>query len=60
MKNKTSEMEIARLTDRIAELRSLQQGQKHLPFITSHLEEHIRTLEQRVADLLDEAKREAS
>ena len=45
------ETEIARLSERIAELRSLQQGQKHLPFITSHLQEHIEKLQQRIADL---------
>ena len=45
------EIEIARLSERIAELRSLQQGQKHLPFITSHLQEHIEKLQQRISDL---------
>lgn len=45
------EIEIARLSERIAELRSLQQGQKHLPFITSHLQEPIEKLQQRISDL---------
>jgi len=45
------EAEIARLNERIADLRSLQNGQKHLPFITSHLQEHIDKLQQQVADL---------
>lgn len=49
------EAEIARLSRRITELRSLQQGQKHLPFITSHLEEHIQKLEQRIAELRRQA-----
>jgi predicted nucleic acid-binding Zn-ribbon protein len=48
---KEIEAEIARLNERIEELRSLQNGQKHLPFITSHLQEHIDQLKQRVAAL---------
>ena len=48
------ELEIARLSERIAELRSLQQGQKHLPFITSHLQEHIEKLQQRIETLRGE------
>ena len=48
------ELEIARLSERIAELRSLQQGQKHLPFITSHLQEHIDKLQQRIDSLRGE------
>jgi len=51
MKNQEIELEIARLSERIAELRSLQQGQKHLPFITSHLQEHIDKLQQRIVEL---------
>lgn len=45
------EAEIARLSGRVTELRSLQERQKHLPFITSHLQEHIEKLEERIADL---------
>jgi len=54
MKNQETEIEIARLSERIAELRSLQQGQKHLPFITTHLQEHIDKLQQRIAALRKE------
>ncbi len=43
--------EVARLSERIAELRMLQQGQLHLPFIARHLEEHIVTLQQRMEEL---------
>jgi len=51
MNNQQIEQEVARLTARIEELRALQRGQKHLPFITSHLEEHIAKLEQQLAEL---------
>jgi hypothetical protein len=51
MKNQEIEVEIARLSERIAELRSLQQGQKHLPFIASHIQEHIDKLQQRIVEL---------
>ncbi len=51
MTNQQIEQEVARLTERIEELRALQRGQKHLPFIASHLEEHIVKLQQRLAEL---------
>jgi len=51
MDNRKIEAEVARLSERILELRSLQQGQKHLPFIASHLEEHIETLKRRIVEL---------
>lgn len=54
MNQQEIELEIARLSERIAELRSLQQGQKHLPFITSHLQEHIEKLQQRIDTLRQE------
>ncbi len=43
--------EVARLCERIADLRMLQQGQRHLPFIAKHLEEHIAALQQRMEEL---------
>ena len=45
------EIEMARLADRIEELRDLQRGQKHLPFIVAHLEEHIEKLRRRIEQL---------
>jgi len=45
------QMEIARLSERVSELRMLQHGQRHLPFVTSHLEEHIKKLQQRISEL---------
>lgn len=48
------ELEIARLDERITELHSLQNTQKHLPFITCHIQEHIDKLRQRIADLRSE------
>lgn len=45
------EIEVSRLAERIAELKSLQRGQKHLPFIVSHLEDHIQKLERRIQEL---------
>jgi len=50
------EMEVARLAERISELRNLQLGQKHLPFIVSHIEEHIEKIRQRI----DELRRQAA
>ena len=46
------ESEVTRLAERIAELKSLQLGQKHLPFIVSHLEDHIQKLQRRIEELL--------
>jgi len=54
MNQQEIELEIARLSERITELRSLQKGQKHLPFITSHLQEHIDKLQQRIDTLRSE------
>jgi peptidoglycan hydrolase CwlO-like protein len=51
MSKQEIESEIARLDERITELRSLQNAQKHLPFITCHIQEHIDKLQQRIADL---------
>ena len=45
------EIEVTRLADRIAELKTLQVGQKHLPFIVSHLEDHIQKLQRRIEEL---------
>lgn len=55
MKTNEIETEVARLSERITELRSLQRGQKHLPFIVSHLEEHIEKIRQRIAELRKKA-----
>ncbi len=51
MTNQEIEVEIARLSERIEELRSLQKGQRHLAFISSHLQEHIDKLQQKIAEL---------
>lgn len=45
------EVEVSRLAERIEELKTLQVGQKHLPFIVSHLEDHIQTLQRRIEEL---------
>ncbi len=45
------QIEVSRLAERIAELKSLQKGQKHLPFIVSHLEDHIQKLQRRIEEL---------
>lgn len=51
------EIEVSRLSERIAELRSLQLGQKHLPFIVSHLEDHIQKLQRRIEELQKQSAR---
>jgi len=45
------EVEVSRLAERIAELKMLQVGQKHLPFVVSSLEEHIQKLQGRLEEL---------
>lgn len=43
--------EMAFLAERISQLRSLQQSQKHLPFVSVHLQEHIDKLQARIDEL---------
>ncbi len=45
------EIEVARLVERIEELRDLQRGQRHLPFIVTHIEEYIEKLRRRLDEL---------
>ncbi|MGZ4787074.1 MAG: hypothetical protein ACXVZV_05720 [Terriglobales bacterium] len=45
------EEEIALLSERVSELRSLQRRQQHLAFMATHLEDHIIKLQQRIATL---------
>ena len=49
------EEEIAHLSERISELRSLQRRQQHLSFVTTHLEDHISKLQQRITALRGQA-----
>lgn len=44
--------ELALLAERIRHLRSLQQSQKHLAFVSVHLQEHIDRLQTRIDELL--------
>ena len=45
------QQELAFLTERIAQLRNLQHSQKHLPFVSVHLQEHIDKLQARIDEL---------
>jgi hypothetical protein len=45
------QQEVEFLSERIQQLRLLQQSQKHLHFITVHLQEHIDKLQKRICEL---------
>lgn len=45
------QQEVAFLADRIRQLRALRESQKHLLFISAHLQEHIERLEARMDEL---------
>lgn len=52
------EEEIALLSERVSELRSLQYRQQHLAFVATHLEDHIIKLQQRIASLRRQVDRD--
>ncbi len=45
------QQEVAFLADRIEQLRTLQESQKHLRFVAIHLQEHIDKLQARIDEL---------
>jgi hypothetical protein len=45
------QQEVEFLSERIQQLRLLQQSQKHLFFIAVHLQEHIDKLQMRICEL---------
>jgi len=45
------QQEIEFLTDRIQQLRALQRSQKHLSFVTAHLQDHIDKLQARILEI---------
>jgi hypothetical protein len=48
--------EIDFLAERIEQLRALQQSQRHLHFVTVHLQDHIEKLQARLRDLMVERR----
>ena len=50
------QQEMAFLAERIRQLLRLQQSQKHLPFVSVHLQEHIDKLQARI-DQISELRR---
>lgn len=43
--------EVEFLSERIQQLRLLQQDQKHLHFVSVHLQQHIDKLQKRICEL---------
>jgi len=50
-----AEQELRLLTERIQQLRRLQESQQHLSFVTRHLQDHIDKLQNRIRQLHGEA-----
>jgi hypothetical protein len=51
-----TQQEIDFLAERIEQLRALQYSQRHLHFVTVHLQDHIEKLQNRVRELAREKK----
>ena len=54
--NEMIRQEVKFLAERIQQLRQLQRSQKHLTFITIHIQDHIEKLQARLHELVAERK----